>query len=631
MSINVKFISKQASIGGGCQTSRDPVVTGGHSKFFSRLIHPPVKSKLNDTLPPKYTQKIPNNSILNNNENLLNDLNISSIPPNENMKIIIANNNNNTNNKNNINNNIIRHYRKIPKMKAVIKVDNPNLNKKQNNNQNQNNQIQNSLNLNNHSRNFSAAIKANNTCNKIASNNKNNRKKNTYKKTSFKKGKNLFVINNPKRTNTNTNTNKNKSHLTNNLNNTNLNNKEIKSITINLSSKLAQINTSSSSSSKKCSPLKKKLPPTGSGTKTLPPPKKNPLQSQNLENLIINNKYKAQNNFSKDEYLSMFTKYIRDDYESPLMSTLFTDELVDCPKDFLLHHKITERMRMRMVDWMIEVLSNYRCDEQTYFESISIMDRYFNYCEKKRKILEPEELHLIGVTSMFIASKYHDIYPLRIKIVQEKIAHNRLSGEEIRQKEDEIMTSLGFVLGLPNLWDFICYYIEEIFFNKINHYHIKNQTLIENYYNSNNNNNITNKDNNKKNDNDNENECNSELNKEINKLYTKNMINLLKYVCIYLAKMNCHDYILIQKRPSLLAASTIFVGIKICEQINKVEYVNEYFSNKLNDISKTNEQEMIEIAQKILYNAQNFDTIFNGLENLKKVYFNAIIELKETK
>ena len=42
-------------------------------------------------------------------------------------------------------------------------------------------------------------------------------------------------------------------------------------------------------------------------------------------------------------------------------------------------------MRTRMIDWMIEVLSNYRCDESTYFESVNLMDRYFKICEEKKK------------------------------------------------------------------------------------------------------------------------------------------------------------------------------------------------------------------------------------------------------
>ena len=109
------------------------------------------------------------------------------------------------------------------------------------------------------------------------------------------------------------------------------------------------------------------------------------------------------------------------------------------------------------------------------------------------------------------------------------------------------------------------------------------------------------------------------------------MINLLKKICIYLAKMNCFDYNLIQKKPSLLAASTIFVAIKICEQINKEEYFNDYFVKKLCNVSSYNENDIIIYAQIILYNAKNFDTIFQDLENLKRIHFKAIIDIKETK
>jgi hypothetical protein len=334
------------------------------------------------------------------------------------------------------------------------------------------------------------------------------------------------------------------------------------------------------------------------------------VSSLNLENLLININFN-KNKIEKDEYRSMFSKYVRDDYSNSIIKSLLEDEQIN--ENYLENHKITERMRTRMVDWMIEVLSNYHCDESTYFESINLMDRYFKQCKVKNQILEPAELHLIGVTSMFIASKYQDIYPLRLKIVQDKIAHNKLTCQEIKNKEDEIMRYLSYNIGLPTMWDFITLFMEEIFYINCNHHHIKNKVLLDNYY---------------------EDELNDEdvkLGNLINKKYTKNMLNLLKYVCIYLGKMNCHDYNLMQKRPSLLAASTIFVAIKICEQINKEEYINDYFTDKLNDISNNCENDIIKTAQKILYNAQNFDTKFSGLDNLKKVHFNAIIELKETK
>jgi len=335
------------------------------------------------------------------------------------------------------------------------------------------------------------------------------------------------------------------------------------------------------------------------------------LSSLNLENLLININFNSKNKIETDEYRAMYSKYVRDDYSNSIIKSLLEDEQIN--ENYLDNHKITERMRTRMVDWMIEVLSNYHCDESTYFESINLMDRYFKQCEIKKQVLLPAELHLIGVTSMFIASKYQDIYPLRLKIVQDKIAHNKLTCQEIKNKEDEMMRYLGYNIGLPTMWDFITIFMEEIFYINCNHHQIKNKVLLENYYD------------------DELNEEDVKLGNIINKKYTKNMLNLLKYVCIYLGKMNCHDYNLMQKKPSLLAASTIFVAIKICEQINKEDYINDYFTDKLNDISNNSENDIIKTAQKILYNAQNFDTKFSGLDNLKKVHFNAIIELKETK
>lgn len=333
--------------------------------------------------------------------------------------------------------------------------------------------------------------------------------------------------------------------------------------------------------------------------------------SLNLENLLVNINLSKKNKIDTDDYREMFSKYVRDDYSNSILQSLLEDEQVN--ENFLNSHKITERMRTRMVDWMIEVLSNYHCDESTYFEAINLMDRYFKECDKKHQVLQPPELHLIGVTAMFIASKYQDIYPLRLKIVKDKIAHNKLSCQEIKDKEDEITRYLDYNIGLPTMWDFINLYLEEIFYINCNKHHIKNQILLDTYYK----NIMTEED--------------EQLANVINKKYTKNMLNLLKYVCVYLAKMNCHDYQLMQKKHSLLAASTIFVAIKICEQINKEEYINDYFTEKLNEISNNSENDIIKTAQKILYNAQNFDTKFNGLENLKKVHFNAIIELKETK
>ena len=98
-------------------------------------------------------------------------------------------------------------------------------------------------------------------------------------------------------------------------------------------------------------------------------------------------------------------------------------ELKNSTQTSLQRHKVTPVLRSRMVDWMIEVMTNFRCDDQTFFIALSLMDRFF---DQKQRTLEVSELHVTGVAAMFIASKYENIYPLKMKDVFEKIAHKRL-------------------------------------------------------------------------------------------------------------------------------------------------------------------------------------------------------------
>jgi hypothetical protein len=100
------------------------------------------------------------------------------------------------------------------------------------------------------------------------------------------------------------------------------------------------------------------------------------------------------------------------------------------------HEQINFCLRARMIDWMIEVLTNFKCDDQTFFLAVSLMDRYFKGCNEIKQICD---LHLIGVTCMFVASKFEDIYPLKMKTVFEKIAHKKIEISNIKDLELDIM------------------------------------------------------------------------------------------------------------------------------------------------------------------------------------------------
>jgi hypothetical protein len=45
-------------------------------------------------------------------------------------------------------------------------------------------------------------------------------------------------------------------------------------------------------------------------------------------------------------------------------------------------HEVNGLLRARMVDWMIEVLTNFKCDDLTFFLAVSMMDRHFDYLRK---------------------------------------------------------------------------------------------------------------------------------------------------------------------------------------------------------------------------------------------------------
>ena len=44
------------------------------------------------------------------------------------------------------------------------------------------------------------------------------------------------------------------------------------------------------------------------------------------------------------------------------------------------HPDIGDQLRAKMIDWMIEVLTNFKCDDLTFFIAVSLMDRFFKGC-----------------------------------------------------------------------------------------------------------------------------------------------------------------------------------------------------------------------------------------------------------
>lgn len=135
--------------------------------------------------------------------------------------------------------------------------------------------------------------------------------------------------------------------------------------------------------------------------------------------------------------------------------------------------------------------------------AINILDRYFKASDKN---LSSSDLHVSGIVSMFIASKYEDVIPILMRTVINKIGHNKFEIPQIEDKEFEMLKAIGFKIGAPTIKEFLDRYCEEL----------------------------------------------ADILPKTDKF---------KKICTFVAKLASHNYTLMQMPTSLLAAGILHVGL----------------------------------------------------------------------
>ena len=98
-------------------------------------------------------------------------------------------------------------------------------------------------------------------------------------------------------------------------------------------------------------------------------------------------------------------------------------------------NKLTTQMRNQMLNWLIEVTSSYECNPETFFSSAHILDQY--YCNSHDE--GDYSVYLVGICSLFIASKLHDTNSISLDKIVNKISHGDFQRKDIIKKEREII------------------------------------------------------------------------------------------------------------------------------------------------------------------------------------------------
>lgn len=102
-------------------------------------------------------------------------------------------------------------------------------------------------------------------------------------------------------------------------------------------------------------------------------------------------------------------------------------------------------MRGVLIDWLNEVHYQFHLTLETFHMTVSIIDRYLQEVTH----LSRKYLQLVGVTALFIASKYEDLYPAEIGDFV-YIADNTYTKKQILQMEKQIVrVSFFLLLSIP--------------------------------------------------------------------------------------------------------------------------------------------------------------------------------------
>lgn len=145
-----------------------------------------------------------------------------------------------------------------------------------------------------------------------------------------------------------------------------------------------------------------------------------------------------------------------------------------------LNFKNLSFIHLKMIDWMIDIFNSYKSEPKTFYTAVNIFNNFLNYTEK---IISENEIHLIGTVCIFIASKFEDKIPLRLKQIVEIISKNKFNKHEINNIEKEILKTINFNLIQTCIYDYVKTFLFDLEINNSNFQNFFDNNFFFNYEN----------------------------------------------------------------------------------------------------------------------------------------------------
>lgn len=185
-------------------------------------------------------------------------------------------------------------------------------------------------------------------------------------------------------------------------------------------------------------------------------------ESVKVESTTPKDEFDHQMPFHKTlEQLSQEAKDLdSEDLDDPLMVAEYVHEIFDYMKELEIttlpnpdymenQGELEWKMRGILVDWLLEVHTRFRLLPETLFLAVNIIDRFLS-----TKVVQLDRLQLVGVTAMFIASKYEEVLSPHVQNFRH-VADDGFTEAEILSAERFVLAALDYDLSYPNPMNFL--------------------------------------------------------------------------------------------------------------------------------------------------------------------------------
>ena len=111
--------------------------------------------------------------------------------------------------------------------------------------------------------------------------------------------------------------------------------------------------------------------------------------------------------------------------------------------------EVKDTSRAFLVEWIIDVHRKFRLLPETLYVTVFLIDRYLSI-----KQIKKSQLHILGVTSLLISTKYEEIYPPELKDLL-SVSENKFTREQVLAMEMDMLLTLQFDVTTPSAYRFL--------------------------------------------------------------------------------------------------------------------------------------------------------------------------------